>query len=87
MAFDLLSNTFTLEADLEPFGASLLAAAYYCFMNDEAEWWDIDVIPFESVYYAVVELGKTAAGNDSSCESGEVACWLLLFMREEMRGA
>lgn len=86
MAFDHSADIFTLKADMDPLGATLLAAAYYCFMHNEAEWWDLDAIPFEDAYSEIAHLGEIDTGDTPPCASGAVACWLLLLMREEVRG-
>lgn len=82
MAFDLQPVTFTLEADLDPYGAVLLAGAAIALEHDIAEWWDTCIIPCEQTFRAAEAFGDPDVGP---CESGEVACCLLLLMREGLR--
>ena len=86
MAFDHAADIFALEADMDPLGAVLLAGAAYCLEHREREWWDVDAIPFESAFSKVEGFGQTNTGTPR-CKSGETACWLLLLMREAVRGA
>lgn len=87
MAFDHSPHSFTLEADMDPLGAVLLAGAVYCLKHEEREWWSQNAIPFEGAFNAVQALGETDDPDTPPCESGGAACWLLLLMREAMRGA
>jgi hypothetical protein len=82
MAFDPQPGSFILEADLDPHGAVLLAGAVRTLQHDLPEWWSTCVIPCEQAFKAVEAFSDPEGG---ACEAGEVACWLLLFMREELR--
>jgi hypothetical protein len=81
MAFDQNPENLILEADLDPHGAVLLAAAFIAFLHDVPEWWSACLIPCEQTFREVAPFG---APDGDACDSGEAASWLLLFMREEL---
>ena len=82
MAFDPLFETFVLEADLDPHGAVLLSGAVAVLQHDDPDWWGTYIIPCDETFRVVEYFGHP---DGAACESGEVACWFLLFVREELR--
>lgn len=82
MAFDPLSETFILEANFDLQGAVLLSGAAAALQHDDPEWWGMYIIPCDAAFRALEYFGDP---NGAACESGEAACWFLLFAREELR--